>query len=806
MRVTTTLLSLCLLIGPTPSQAQDHRDLGGNGGGFGSKLLNYFSSGGSRRDSFPEEDLVSITCDAEFACSCNGGDSTFVCREKTCNDGTTRMKAKCVNVARARPNDVCGCCGEECPNRNKWNTFDRWEKDFYSEDDSDEDEQSENFEDNPDPTSSPTVEPSPQPTVAPVVAPTDAPVPDPTDAPVPDPTEQPSKQASGNPTTAPSRPPTKAPSPAPTVAGSEAPTDPPVPRPIDPSPSTSTSTLEVTQDDSDEPLPPGAITVTEYLGTSVTFTVTQKWKTSDSISWIALAYDQAAGDMFCNEDDKRTTVDYNEVNTYTAQCDDNTATIDLFVHDGSFSGSQANIRGCNGWGNPDKIAYYSITLSCDGSSVAATTATATLNENGLEFPLGVEEQLPTSSPTIRGAAFGGTSVTAEQQAGVDEEIKMRRIYLGAGAGLVVLILLAVAVKMCCFRKPRKSCRWSCVNEKDSFCDTMEPAGGSKYCYIMFPSSVMRHSSRLMMTPPCSLQSSPRIVKSVVPSTTSRSLSTATDDSNTSLAFTDRVETTIDNDGIARVVLNRPDKLNACDLAMFEAVAETASKLREDRSLRAVLVSGKGRAFCTGLDVKSVAKSPRQTIRRLLERPSGYGVEGNEIGNLAQDVSYLWRELPVPVIAVLHGMCFGAGLQIALGADMRYSTPDCQLSIMEGKWGLIPDMGASITLRELVRKDVAKELTMTGRIVTGDEAAKLGLVTSIHEDPMEYAVQMAQNLVQRSPDAVASAKKMYDSSWNASEEECLKLETELQEKLMISFNQMAASGRAFGVDVPYWKRK
>ncbi|KAL3926911.1 MAG: hypothetical protein SGBAC_013289 [Bacillariaceae sp.] len=240
--------------------------------------------------------------------------------------------------------------------------------------------------------------------------------------------------------------------------------------------------------------------------------------------------------------------------------------------------------------------------------------------------------------------------------------------------------------------------------------------------------------------------------------------------------------------------------------MFEAVAETASKLREDRSLRAVLVSGKGRAFCTGLDVKSVAKNPRQMIRRLLERPSGYGVEGNEIGNLAQDVSYLWRELPVPVIAVLHGMCFGAGLQIALGADMRYATPDCQLSIMEGKWGLIPDMGASITLPELVRKDIAKELTMTGRVVTGDEAASLGLVTSVHEDPMEYAEQMARNLIQRSPDAVASAKKLYDSTWNASEEESLKLETELQEKLMISFNQIAASGRAFGVDVPYWKRK
>ena len=169
----------------------------------------------------------------------------------------------------------------------------------------------------------------------------------------------------------------------------------------------------------------------------------------------------------------------------------------------------------------------------------------------------------------------------------------------------------------------------------------------------------------------------------------------------------RVETTMDEKGIAHVVLNRPDKLNGMDLPMFEAVAETASKLRQDRNIRAVILSGKGRAFCTGLDVKSVAKNPSSTMKRLLERPSGYGAKENEIGNLAQDVSYLWRELPVPVIAVLHGMCYGAGFQIALGADMRYATPDCKLSIMEGKWGLIPDMGASIFLRELTRIDIAK---------------------------------------------------------------------------------------------------
>jgi Enoyl-CoA hydratase/isomerase len=137
--------------------------------------------------------------------------------------------------------------------------------------------------------------------------------------------------------------------------------------------------------------------------------------------------------------------------------------------------------------------------------------------------------------------------------------------------------------------------------------------------------------------------------------------------------TPRVTTRTDKDGICEVVLNRPDKLNSCDMNMFHAIAQTASLLREDRSVRAVILRGEGRAFCTGLDVKSVMNSnPLKQIEALLERPSGYGKANNEIGNLAQDVSYLWRELPVPVICVIHGMCYGAGLQIALGADFRYT--------------------------------------------------------------------------------------------------------------------------------------
>lgn len=269
--------------------------------------------------------------------------------------------------------------------------------------------------------------------------------------------------------------------------------------------------------------------------------------------------------------------------------------------------------------------------------------------------------------------------------------------------------------------------------------------------------------------------------------------------------TDRVETTVDSNGIARVYLSRPDKLNALDLSMFEAIAAEAVKLKSDTSLRAVILSGRGRAFCTGLDVKNILKSnPKKTVNRLLERPSGYS--NHSTGNLAQDVGLLWRDLPVPVICSLHGMCYGGGMQIALGADFRFATPDCKLSIMEAKWGLIPDMSASVTLRELVRIDVAKELTMTGKVLNGTEAASLGLVTKCVHDPMAEAEKLANEILQRSPDSVAMSKELYQKTWVASQEYCLTVETDLQKKLLASWNQLAASGRNFGVNIPYFQRK
>jgi len=287
------------------------------------------------------------------------------------------------------------------------------------------------------------------------------------------------------------------------------------------------------------------------------------------------------------------------------------------------------------------------------------------------------------------------------------------------------------------------------------------------------------------------------------------------DGDSSYCSNNRVTTTIDGStGICRVQLNRPNKLNSLDLKMFYDIAETVSSLKNDKLIRAVILSGNGLAFCTGLDIKAVLKggNPQKQIQKLLKRRSRSSNDVNDElvieSNLAQDVSILWRELNVPVIAVLHGMCYGAGLQIALGADFRFATPDCKLSIMEGKWGLIPDMGASILLKELVRIDVAKELTMTGRIISGTEANELGLVTRVCETPMIEAETFALELAERSPDAVAAAKQLFQKTWSAvSDNDSLRLESILQKKLLITWNQLAASGRsALGWGFPYFKRK
>lgn len=248
---------------------------------------------------------------------------------------------------------------------------------------------------------------------------------------------------------------------------------------------------------------------------------------------------------------------------------------------------------------------------------------------------------------------------------------------------------------------------------------------------------------------------------------------------------DRVRVQTGSDGVATVTMVCADKHNALDQAMFEALANAAGQLAGDVSVRAVVLHGEGKSFCSGLDVASFMSGERGTSV-LLDRDEG------RVANLAQRVTYDWSLVPAPVIAAIHGNCFGGGLQIALGADIRISAPDAKLSIMEIKWGLVPDMGITQSLPRLVPIDVAKELTFTGRILSGTEADELGLVTRTSDDPLAAALALAGEIAQKSPDAVRSAKRLYDETWVSNDAAAaLQLESKLQTALIGSPNQIAA---------------
>ncbi len=239
-----------------------------------------------------------------------------------------------------------------------------------------------------------------------------------------------------------------------------------------------------------------------------------------------------------------------------------------------------------------------------------------------------------------------------------------------------------------------------------------------------------------------------------------------------------------SDHVAVVTLNRPDKHNALDRAMFEAIVGAAQRLRGEPGVRTVVLHGAGPSFCSGLDLGALMSSsdgPRTVLEQLRE----------PVPNWFQRAAYDWIELPVPVIAAVHGNCLGGGLQIALGADIRIAAPDARLSVMEVKWGLVPDMSITRTLPRLIGIDVAKELTYTGRLLTGLEAHALGLVTRVSTDPLPAALALAREIADRSPDAVRAAKRLYDSSWTATAEQTLALEAELQLGLIGSPNQLAA---------------
>lgn len=209
-------------------------------------------------------------------------------------------------------------------------------------------------------------------------------------------------------------------------------------------------------------------------------------------------------------------------------------------------------------------------------------------------------------------------------------------------------------------------------------------------------------------------------------------------------------------GVADVRLNRPDKMNALDMEMFRALVEASDQLAKDSSVRAVVLSGEGRAFCAGLDFTAFAG--------MAEDPSGTGnalgsvVEGR-ITHFAQQAVYGWTELPVPVIAAVHGHALGGGIQLALGADLRIVHPEATLSVLEIRWGLIPDMTGTQQLVDLVGVDVAKDLTFTGREVSGAEAKTMGLATRLSDRPLDDALTLAADIANRSPDAIRAAKRL-----------------------------------------------
>lgn len=249
-----------------------------------------------------------------------------------------------------------------------------------------------------------------------------------------------------------------------------------------------------------------------------------------------------------------------------------------------------------------------------------------------------------------------------------------------------------------------------------------------------------------------------------------------------------------SDGIAHVRLDRPDKLNALTLEVLDDLVATAHRLRRDKDLRAVVVSGEGDAFCAGLDFASVLRNPAGIAKAFVPRP----LRGT---NTFQEAPWAFRRIPVPVIAAVHGHCLGGGLQIALAADFRIATPDSRWSVLEGKWGLIPDMSGVQALSELIGIDRAKLLTMTAEVVDGSRAHELGLVTRLDNDPLAGAMRLAEELRTKSPDALAAAKRLFNDTWTSSPRRTFARERIEQAMLLAARNTKAAREAAFSKSAP-----
>jgi enoyl-CoA hydratase/carnithine racemase len=246
-----------------------------------------------------------------------------------------------------------------------------------------------------------------------------------------------------------------------------------------------------------------------------------------------------------------------------------------------------------------------------------------------------------------------------------------------------------------------------------------------------------------------------------------------------------------SEGVADVRLVRADKMNALDQAMFEALVAATDRLSKEKGVRVVVLSGEGRAFCAGLDMGRFAA---------MKEKGGNGIPGGENrdltarthgqANFPQQAVWGWRQLPVPVIAAIHGVAFGGGFQLALGADMRFLSSDARMSVMEIKWGLVPDMAGTPILASLVRDDILRDITYTGRIFSAQEAMTYGLATRICDDPRAAALEVAREIAGKSPDAVRAAKRLLNNL-SVDPGPALLAESVEQQKLIGSANQTEA---------------
>lgn len=237
--------------------------------------------------------------------------------------------------------------------------------------------------------------------------------------------------------------------------------------------------------------------------------------------------------------------------------------------------------------------------------------------------------------------------------------------------------------------------------------------------------------------------------------------------------------------VADVALNRPEKHNALSLELFAALAEAGRDIAGNTSIRAVVLHGAGDNFCAGIDTSVFNESFADNFKEMMQP------QADSPANFFQRPAYVWREIPVPVICAVKGYAFGGGLQIALGADLRYATPDAKLSIMEIRWGLIPDLAISTTARNIIAADRLKELAFSGRIVGGEEALRLGLVTALHPDPYAAAMLMATEIAAQSPDAIRGMKRLFNEGLDIPDTEALALEARIQSGIMGRPNQREA---------------